>query len=341
MRQILKKGAALLCAFLCMIGCAIPVLAYATIDTGRETSLTIAFGKENNPIGTAGFDLYRVADVSDRGYYTLSGDFKDYAVNLNGLDSTGWRAAAETLSAYAQRDEKNILQSGTTDSRGSLTFNKLDVALYLVVGHKIKIGNYTYTPEPMLVLLPGKDQNNQWLYNLTVSPKYEEKYEPDSSDDTVTRKVLKRWVNASSDTIPAEIVVQLLRDGSVYDTVTLSKSNNWRYTWNDLDEEHQWQVVEYQVPDGYMVSVYREGITFVITNTLEEDRYFPEEPSEPDDSKDNTQDDSSSSESDKTEESTLPQTGMLWWPVPILACGGMLLFMLGWLRRRNEEQNEK
>lgn len=36
--------------------------------------------------------------------------------------------------------------------------------------------------------------------------------------------------------------------------------------------------------------------------------------------------------------SKLPQTGMLWWPVPILAVCGMLCFLIGWMKRqRNGE----
>ena len=30
----------------------------------------------------------------------------------------------------------------------------------------------------------------------------------------------------------------------------------------------------------------------------------------------------------------VPQTGQLWWPVPILAVSGMALFLLGWARQR-------
>ncbi len=35
----------------------------------------------------------------------------------------------------------------------------------------------------------------------------------------------------------------------------------------------------------------------------------------------------------------LPQTGQLWWPVPVLACGGLLLFAVGMaLNRRRERE---
>ena len=30
----------------------------------------------------------------------------------------------------------------------------------------------------------------------------------------------------------------------------------------------------------------------------------------------------------------LPQTGMLWWPVPILATAGMLCYLIGWMKNR-------
>ena len=30
----------------------------------------------------------------------------------------------------------------------------------------------------------------------------------------------------------------------------------------------------------------------------------------------------------------LPQTGQLWWPVPILAVLGIIVWMIGWIKRR-------
>ena len=40
-----------------------------------------------------------------------------------------------------------------------------------------------------------------------------------------------------------------------------------------------------------------------------------------------------------TDTPRLPQTGQLWWPVPILAMSGFVLLLLGWLRRK-ESRNE-
>ena len=110
-----------------------------------------------------------------------------------------------------------------------------------------------------------------------------------------------------------KIAVQLLENGTVVDTVTLSKENNWEYTWENLDGCSRWQVAEANVPDGYTVAITQEGTVFIMTNTR---------PSEP--------------------PPKLPQTGMLWWPVPALACGGLLLIVAGLVvRRRQGDGHEK
>ena len=65
---------------------------------------------------------------------------------------------------------------------------------------------------------------------------------------------------------PKEITVQLLKDGDVCDTQTLNKANNWRYTWEKLDDDYEWTVTEKAV-SGYETTVVQNGVTFTITNT--------------------------------------------------------------------------
>ena len=36
---------------------------------------------------------------------------------------------------------------------------------------------------------------------------------------------------------------------------------------------------------------------------------------------------------------TLPQTGVLWWPVPILMCAGLALLLIGWGKRRQDRED--
>lgn len=94
-----------------------------------------------------------------------------------------------------------------------------------------------------------------------------------------------------------------MRDGRVSDTRELDQSNDWRYTWTGLEPDSVWNVVEQKVPEGYTVSVRKDGLSIVITNTKDE----PDKPEEPD----------------------LPKTGLLWWSVFPLAGAGALCLLTG------------
>lgn len=332
--------------------------AGSLIDTQQPVSLTLYYQKEQ-AVPNVKFSLYRVADISDTATFRLTDDFRAYQVSLEKLSSDDWRALAETLAAYAARDGLRSLDSGRTGSDGTLQFpnqqKMLLPGLYLVVGEQHTSGKYTYTPTPFLVCLPNLDEKTgHWVYDETVNPKYIWNKDDDTTP-TINRKVLKVWEDNGNETLrPEQVVVQLLRNGIVWDTVTLSEKNNWRYLWTNLNAGDIWQVVEKSVPDGYTVSISREGITFVMTNT-----YHPEEPDTPDKPDEpntpgspNTPD--GPNVPDKTDkpdkpdkpdepgkpvvpsEPTIPQTGALWWPVPVLACSGMLLVLLGWVQKRGK-----
>ena len=323
----LVMSVALLALVLCF---GTTAFAYGTIDTERESSLTVYFGRNGNAFSGVEFRVYRVADVSAGARFTLSGDFTEYPVVVNGLDSSGWRTLAQTLDGYVARDNLKPLQTAKTGSDGRAYFARLDPGLYLVAGDRYRQGRYTYIPEPFLVCLPSLDgESDAWVYDAVASCKYDSQYNPPGGDDnTVDREVLKVWKDdGNEDRRPDEIVVQLLRDSEVYATVTLSADNNWRYTWTGLDDDHTWRVVEYQTPESYTVMVNREGITFVMTNTCDTPPDNPPETPPPGSPSDTPPD-----------KPVLPQTGELWWPVPLLTCSGLLLFFIGWTRRRHAEQ---
>ena len=188
------------------------------------------------------------------------------------------------------------------------------------------------------------------------------------------RRVLKIWDDRGhTHQRPREVTVDLLRDGVVWDTVTLTERNSWRYVWENLDNRYTWTIRERAV-SGYWPTYGFEGVTFTILNTYDtppdtpnpppgnpENPRDPGRPYNPPD--DNTEledpdvplapppdtelDDPDVPLSPPPEEvelddpdiplEDLPHTGQLWWPVPLLAAGGMFLFLLGWVRNRREE----
>lgn len=313
----------------------IPVaFAAGRIDLERETTLSLQFRYNNAAIAGVRFRLYRVADVSESVRFTLSGDFQNYKVNLNHLDADGWSAAGNTLAVYAEADRINPLAVRSTDSSGQLTFGTLNVGLYLVTAESKTIGKKTYRSAPFLVSLPSLE-NDIWQYTVLVEPKSTMESQPDGggerpNPDTEEVTVLKIWDDEGhQEQRPQEIEVSLLRDGSVHRTVILNEENYWRYTWNDLSSQYDWTVVEHSLSEPYWVT-YTENVTVLkITNTYMED--ISDEPppggEKPDEVEPTMVEDIPD---DPIPTGKLPQTGLLWWPVPILTIVGLTLFSIGW-----------
>lgn len=336
MRKLNSRILSVCLCLLCLSALlSVQLQAAGPIDTGRDVHLTIAYQQDGQPVSGAPFDLFYVASVDAYGEFTLTGDFAKYPVRLTGLDSDGWRQLAETLASYASADRLTPLDSGATNAQGLLTFpnrqSSMKPGLYLAVGQQFSDGVYVYTTEPFLAALPIVDTaSNEWVYDLTVSPKHMEDDAIPPFHDTTERKVLKVW-DDGGDTAsrPQEITVQLLKNGIVYDTVTLSARNNWRYTWDKLPNYDsngrriEWSVVERDV-SGYTVLVSREGLTFVITNSR-----TPGEPSEP------------STPATPGSKPSLPQTGLLWWPVPLLVLCGLAFVIAGVIfgKRKHHDEN--
>lgn len=251
----------------------LPAAAFAAgpIDTDREVTMGISYSDDGKPLAGAQFAIYQVATVSQTGELSVTEAFEQFPVDIKGKDDAAWKKLASTLEGYVLRDGVVPADSGITDDAGNLTFptgeTKLEQGLYLVLGQRHTQDGYYYDASPFMVMLPAQDiENNEWLYEVAVSPKFDCTKVPDE-ETTVTRKVLKVWDDEGSEAIrPTEVVVQLLRDGEVYDTVTLSADTDWRHTWTELEDDHAWTVVEKGL-DGYTATVTREGITFVLTNT--------------------------------------------------------------------------
>ena len=316
----------MLCVVFVLALLPVQVFAAGAINPSRDVSLTINYIHDKEPIAGVQFDLYRVADVDEYARFTLAGDFAIYPVQVNNLTPEEWKMLAETLSGYVQRDKLTPIENGKTDENGKLIFDKhqqgLKTGLYLAIGETLIKDDYTYTTEPFLVSLPNLDEvSDTWIYDVTAEPKHtREEIPPEPDERTVERRVLKIWKNDTEKLRPGEITVQLLKDGEVYDAVTLNGANNWRHTWEELpeynadDSKINWSVVE-QEPDNYTVLTAREGVTFTVTNTYRS--YKP-----------------SGGSSNKQK---LPWTGLLWWPIPVLACGGLVFLIAGTVNRKKKD----
>lgn len=319
--------------------------AAGRVEVEREGQLSLEYSYDGKALSGAVFSLYRVADITESGEYVLSGSFSEYHVNLKELDSTGWKTAANTLSVYVSSDKIEPFKTGRADSEGRVDFGTLATGLYLLQAEDLKIGSATYRSDPFFVSLPALEENDEWNYTVEVRPKTtaDTPSSPDGgnpsggnpSGEKQKLTVIKVWNDDGyREMRPRNIEVALLKDGEVDRKATLSSSNYWRHTWSGLSDEYTWEVVERNVPDGYDVSYTEEETVYTITNSvLEEilDGDVPEGSM------------LTNIEEEPVPLGKLPQTGLLWWPVPFLAIAGMLLFGFGYRdyfsRKRNENEN--
>lgn len=201
--------------------------------------------------------------------------------------------------------ENRILMDGieadacvTSDSVGNASFTGLESGIYLVVGKEVFQDGVFYMPQVSLVSLSG---------DLSVDLKVETSVKPSRIH------VLKVWKRDSKKSRPKSIEVCLLRsDDIVVDKVVLNSDNQWSTTWDNLSTLYTYRVMETSVPSGYKESCTREKDTIVLTNT--------------------------GNFTDKVEkkDEVLPNSGQLWWPVPVLLFVGLVLFGLG-RHLKNEE----
>lgn len=285
------------------------------LDAARNVSLTVRFRHDGKGLPGAQIKLYHVADVNADGGLTLISPFDQYPIQIEGRSESEMAGIATTLEGYILRDAVAPAVTAVTNQYGSAAFAGIEQGLYLILGDRYAAEGTNYTIQPSMVQLPfWNAAEERWDYEVMMNAKYS--FAPDAA--TVTRKVLKVWENVEGVTeLPQEITVHLLQDGEVHDTVVLTAENLWRHTWLDLDATSRWTVVEDEL-DDYIVNITQEGITFVITNTYDPDEPVPTPTPPPTDP-------------DKPQ---LPQTGQLWWPVPMLISLGLLLIVIGLLRRR-------
>lgn len=208
------------------------------------------------------------------------------------------QGAANALENRILMDGIEADASNSSDSSYKASFTGLESGIYLVVGKEVFQDGVFYMPQVSLVSLSG---------DLSVDLKYE------MSDKPSRIHVLKVWKKDNKKSRPKSIEVCLLRsDGIVVDKVILNSDNQWTYTWDNLSTSYTYSVMETSVPSGYKESCTREKDTIVLTNT------------------------GNFMDKVKKKDEVLPNSGQLWWPVPVLLFVGLVLFGLG-RHLKNEE----
>ena len=283
--------------------------AFAEAETGHITVEVVYEGKE---LPGMHFALYQIAAVDEQENILYTDEVKALPLTLPSKLSEIDEATFQSMLTGLVSEESSLTptEEGDTNAAGRLPFAAAcPRGLYLIIGDKLTLDEKIYTPLPAIVMVPMLTDNPTALtYELLVRPKIS------VEDSPVTIQITKRWVGDKESERPESVKVDLLKDGVVEETVSLS-APTWSYTWTELERGCVWNVRE-QVPDGYTVSYSTEGNVTTITNT---------------------QDTQPPSPTPKTPPSKLPQTGVLWWPIPVAFALGILLVLFGVVLRKHEK----
>lgn len=215
------------------------------------------------------------------------GAFAESGIDLSDLGSA---QTAKLIYDYSLSNGNPEVKS-FTDEEGKTYFYDLEMGLYLV---SVKTGEDGVTFSPFLMLLPQAD-GDTWNYYVIASPKTEASGYVEYHKKL---KVKKIW-NDDGRNRPASITVELLKNGSPAEEVSLSDANGWEHAWTNLPAADSWSIREKEVPKGYVVSYREETECIYVYNTA-----------------------------------SLIQTGQLKWPILVLAGIGFAFICVGiWISR--------
>ena len=303
----LLKGYNRICAALCIFVAALlaPTCVFAEESTTYQ--LTIKY-----PLEDVQVSIYRVADYTEQEAFVLEDTYAAYEDNVTGLHdlevnpekflADDWRSLAKTLGQISLTDNLDNAYSLVTEETNGTSIS-VERGLYLVCPAAKETGDAFYAVDPAFAMVPYLNEEGKWNNEITLD--FSGKVSDQNSKESY--RVEKIWKDDGSVNRPKSIEVTLKKDYTIeYDTVVLNADNNWRYTWTGLPRGHQWTVVEKHIPEGYKVSYDAGETVMYIKNTGGSPGENP--PGE------------------------LANTGLLWWPVPILSVLGLLFFAAGWVR---------
>lgn len=260
--------------------------------------------------------IYKVGDVSedDGNYSFVLND--DFAGSGESLENIGSASLAERLADYA--DENRITcETKTIGSDGRVSFDNLELGLYLLVQYKAAYGYYKLNS--FLVSVP-QIEDDEYVYTVDASPKVEAEDKPTPPPPPGTE----------TETEPDETEPETEPKETEPDTEPEETEPKETEPKETEPEESETEPEETETEP-------EETETEPEETELDDigDLGFPELPAD-------------ASEETELEDigdlgfPQLPATGQLKWPIPVLVVGGLTLFLIGWvLRFRKKGNNEE
>ena len=312
-------------------------------------------------VGGGELTAYMVAEaVYDDGdnIFQLTTEFAGSGLEISSIESEE-QGAPKLAADFAAYVEANGIagKAAAVDSSGHAQFTDLKLGLYLIVQ---TTAADEYEPiSPFLITVPLWD-GEQLVYDINARPKPGTALGMAKYDPPLEKLVIEKNGAASEDD---EFVFRMLpgdpsypmpvNDDAVYDettgalTKTIHGPGSYEFGWmyfglEDVGKTYTYKVFEVAGDDAhYSYDTIVYYMTIVVSQNEEEVildvSYSDPEGRSVDEVKFNNIYDEGESggegEPEPEEPEKLPQTGQLWWPVPLLGALGIALVVLGLIRR--------
>lgn len=278
------------------------VYANENFNINKKASLSIKHFYNNKPIKNTIFKIYKVGNISGDEKITPSNEFINYDINVE---------SADTIESYVYKNKIKPYKELETKENGIVTFDNLELGVYLVTGNTSVINNASIKTNAFLVELPSKDKvSGKYLYDVEAKTKNNE-----ITESNIDFEVEKIWINdENTSNKPKSIEIELFKESKLYDTITLNENNNWKYVWNNLESKYNWTVVEKNVPKHYTVSYEKYSKLVKIKNTYKKNSTTVKPPN-----------------------TNLPQTGNTWIIAQCIALVGLVCISAGCIIKRKNE----
>jgi hypothetical protein len=341
-------------------------VARADIDTDRSGSLTITHKSVDGDLmeGVTS-QLYLVATIDADGQYTITDEFKGCFENAdffnNGFDYDQWKdcvqydekSDSDILDRYIKEKSLSPVKEGKSDNNGKTYYTDLELGVYYVHSDEIVKDEHTHYfvnfvyPVPIL----EKDETSKGI-RVNYAPEAEPKKSKVWNGVVVHCGIRKQWNDSESNNRPRSVTFEIYCDGEFMKRITLSSENGWQDEWEGTGI-HDYDVKEVDAGEGYTGTITvketeKNHYIYTCVNSYSGDNPPPPPDNPPPDNPppDNPPPNTPPSNPPGVPDipavlgairqlpqvlgaRRLPQTGQLWWPLPILVIAGIFFIVKG------------
>ena len=338
----------------------VEAFARNAVDLSKKGSLSVTykFGDDMLFDGVQSH-IYKIGSVSEIGEFTLDPDYANLTdISINSINDPSkaqgqWKQVLDAVRPTAILQHQPSYTS--VSQNGKAVFTGIELGLYLIETEDVIKDDCRYVFSSFLVTVPQLGDDDEWIYDgaqyISEATAKCEKYDIDRE---VEFELHKRWNDSGNENVrPTSISVRIRRNGEDYKRVTLNSDNGWSYEWKDKPG-YIWEFEEtIEGNNPYSVSVTRtenaDGLMVVYTMTNTYTGTTPPPPGTPPNTPPGTPPSTPPGPPQFPDvlgairelpavlgARRLPQTGQLWWPIPVMVIAGVVFIAKGIRKNRTK-----